>query len=60
MLIETMLGLFLGVLLIAIAAGLFEVFASEAEERIASSCDSGRRGDEATAEALTVAEGRTR
>jgi len=48
MLIETMLGLFLGVLLIAIAAGLFKVFASEAEERIVSSCDSGRRGDDAT------------
>lgn len=43
MLIETLLGLFLGVMLIAIAAGLFEVFASEAEERIANSCDSDRR-----------------
>lgn len=42
MLIETLLGLLLGVLLISIAAGLFEVFASEAEERIAKSQDPGR------------------
>jgi hypothetical protein len=49
MLIETLLGLLLGVLLIVIAAGLFEVFASDAEERIANSCAAGRRGDDAAA-----------
>jgi hypothetical protein len=59
MLIETLLGLILGVMLIAIAAGLFEVFASEAEERIANACDSGRHGAKAAGEALTAADGPT-
>lgn len=35
MLIETLLGLFLGITLIVIAAGLFDALASDTEERLA-------------------------
>lgn len=59
MLIETLLGLFLGVLLISIAAGLFEVFASEAEERIAKSQDPGRWRVLAPRDPWTTAKGGT-
>jgi len=35
MLIETLLGLFLGIMLIVIAGGLFDALASDTEERLA-------------------------